>query len=131
MKAPDGLNDTHRGTLHEHGTRTETDERQRDAGNGHEPDAHADLLEHLEGPHADYAHRGKLQEQRIAPMGDANSRKNQDGKQSQENDGTDKTELLGEEGEDEIRVRLGKKSGTRLGGMTDPLTEEPARPHRD
>ena len=53
---PYGLYDTHRQQLNHHRRGTKTNKRQRNTGNRHHANAHANVLEGLERPHADDPH---------------------------------------------------------------------------
>ena len=72
--APNGLDDTYHGELHQHGAGTKADERKRNARDGHKPDAHTDVLKDLKRPHAHQAHGDQLKEKRIALYGNANEK---------------------------------------------------------
>ena len=107
--APNGLDDTYHGELHQHGAGTKADKRKRNARDGHKPDAHTDVLKDLKRPHAHQANGDQLKEERIALYGDANAREDEQDKQSQKDDCAHKAKLLRQQCEHKSVWASGRK----------------------
>jgi len=129
--SPYRLHDTHRDYLRDHRRRTKADERQRDARDGHDSYAHAHFLQDLKRPHGNAADEDQLRERGIHLHGQHNRREDHPGKETEHDDGTNETELLGKERKDEVRLGLGQKAIAGLGGVSKSLAEDATRTDGD
>src|SRR5450759_4717477 len=107
------------------------DERQRDARDRQEADVHADVLDHLGQDH----HENPAREQLAEPVRRHGRRAQEPDQQEPENRQQDQApeqaELLGEDGEDEVRCAFGHEAELSLQPVQPSLAEEAARADRD
>src|SRR6059036_2652079 len=89
-------------------------ERQRDAGDGHDPERHAHVDEDLEEQHADDTAGDQRSEQVLRDGEDAQRPPDEQGVEREDERGADEPEALTHHGEDEVRVVLGEEVATGL-----------------
>src|SRR3954451_22729545 len=90
-------------------------ERQRDAGDGHDPEVHADVDEDLEEQHPDDTAGDQRSEQVLRDGEDAQRAPDEQGVEREDERRPDEPEALPHHGEDEVRVVLGEEVATGLG----------------
>jgi hypothetical protein len=122
LQQPDG---EHAG---EHRRAAVRHERQGDAGDRHDPQAHADVLEGLEAEPAGDAGGATRPKTSSAARAIARARQIDDAEQGDQQAGADQAELLARDGEDEVGVLLGHEAGAGLRAVEEPLAEQPPLP---
>src|SRR5215218_3862827 len=107
------------------------DERQRDPGDGHDADGHADVDEGLEGQHGHHPGGQEGAEGVAGHGGDAQSPPQEQPEQQQQDHGAGEAELLADHGEDEVGLLLGNVLEVGLGAVQVALAGDAARADGD
>ena len=106
-------------------------ERQRYAGDRHDAQAHADVLERLEAEPAGDAGRGEPAEHVVGAGRDHQRPPDHQAEQRDQDARADQAELLPRDREHEVGVLLGHEAGAGLRAVEEPLAEQPAVADRD
>ena len=132
-EAPDALDQSLKQTATEHKGATVADEGKRYARNGHQPDGHGDVHEHMH--REEHRHANGDQDAEPVPRGtsDAYAVEQHQPKQAQDREASQKTFFLGDNREDEIVVGDGAGQVTQLGlrALRPTLAAQAAAADRD
>ena len=115
----------------EHERAAVAEERQRNPGDRHEVERHADVLEDVREPAREQPERHQAAERIVRALRDADHAQEQKQEQRERDQYADEAELLADDREDEVRVLLGKKREPLLRAVQIAAPEPTARPDRD
>ena len=123
---PDRLEQPYRDPDGEHRGAAVGDERQRQTGDGHDAQGHADVLEGLEGEPGDDAGGDDRAVELGGLAGDAAGAPQDDAQQQDDQPGAQEAEFLAGDGEDEVGLLLGDELPGGLGAVEEARAGQPA-----
>src|ERR1700693_226832 len=107
------------------------DERQRNARDRQQADVHTDVLDHLDQDHHEHSTRQELAEPVRRNGRRTEHPDQQEAEGRQQNEASEQAELLGKDGEDEVRRPFRHEPELALQPVEPPLAEQPAGAYGD